>query len=288
MAVAIAVSDPDDPRLDDYRELQALGHRPDPRRFIAESELAVERLLRSRFAVRSVLGTESHLQRLAPALAGRPEVEVFVAEQPVIRAAVGFNFHRGVAACGLRPDGLAWGDLSEAPDPDAAERALSSWTGVFARPRFRVLVAQGLHDPANVGSIVRSARAFGVDLVLLDRRGADPLSRRAIRAAIGNVFAQPVGGVADLRAAVSGLQRRGARVLAATLSPRARPLPELAAVDRLALLLGSEGAGLPPELCAAADDEVTIPIAPDVDSLGVAAAAAVLLYGLAGRPVAAI
>jgi tRNA G18 (ribose-2'-O)-methylase SpoU len=284
--VPIEVTEADDPRLADYRELQALGHRPDPRRFIAESELAVERLLRSRFGVRSVLGTESHLQRLAPALADRPEVCVLVAEQPVIRDAVGFNFHRGVAACGLRPDGLAWGDLSEGPDDD--ERTLDAWAGVFARPRFRVLVAQGLVDPANVGSIVRSARAFGVDLVLLDRRGADPLSRRAIRAAIGNVFAQPIAGVGDLGAALAGLRRRGARVLAATLGPRARPLPEVAPPERLALLLGSEGTGLPAELCAAADAEVTIPIVPDVDSLGVAAAASVLLYALADRRAAGI
>lgn len=296
MTAAIApieVADPDDPRLVDYRELQACGHRPDPRRFIAESELAVDRLLRSRFRVRSVLGTASHLQRLAPALADRPEVAVLVAGQPVIRAAVGFNFHRGVAACGLRPDGMVWNDLAEQSDHEAvgvgeAERALASWTGVFARPRFRVLLAQGLCDPANVGAIVRSARAFGVDLVLLDRRGADPLSRRAVRAAIGNVFAQPIGGVADLRGAIAGLRRRGARVLAATLGPRARPLPEVAPPDRLVLLLGSEGAGLPAELCEAADDEVTIPIAPGMDSLGVAAAAAVLLYALAGKPGSAI
>lgn len=293
VAVPTEVRDLDDPRLADYRELQALGHRQDPRRFIAESELAVERLLRSRFGVRSVLGTASHVERLAPALAGRPEVRVFVAEQPVIRAAVGFNFHRGVAACGLRPEGLAWGELSEEPDDDGgspgeAERTLSAWSDVLARPRYRVLVAQGLCDPANVGSIVRSARAFGVDLVLLDRRGADPLSRRAIRAAIGNVFAQAIGGVADLRAAVLGLRRRGATVLAATLGPRARPLPEVTPPPRLAVLLGSEGAGLPAELCAAADAEVTIPIAPDVDSLGVAAAAPVLLYALAERPAAAI
>lgn len=281
--MATEVTAADDPRLADYRELHALGHRPDPRRFIAESELAVERLLRSRFSVRSVLGTASHVQRLAPALADRPEVEVFVAEQAVIRDAVGFNFHRGVAACGLRPEGLAWGDLSEAPDDE-----LAAWADVFARPRFRVLVAQGLVDPANVGSIVRSARAFGVDLVLLDRRGADPLSRRAIRAAIGNVFAQPIAGVGDLGAVVAGLQRRGARVLAATLGPRARPLPEVPPPERLALLLGSEGEGLPAELCAAADAEVTIPIAAGVDSLGVAAAASVLLYALADRRAAGI
>ena len=282
MAPALPVSSPDDPRRADFRELQGLGQRPDPRRFVAESEHVVERLLRSGWPVASVLGTESHLARLAPALAGRPEVPVYVAAQPTIAAAVGFNFHRGVAACGLRPDGLVWGDMSCTTCP---EDILSPWTGVLARPRFTVLVAQGLVDPANVGSVVRSARAFAVDLVVLDRAGADPLSRRAIRAAAGNVFAQPVVGAADLVGVIRALQGGGARVFAATLGARARPLPGVARPERLAVVVGSEGEGLPEALRAAADEEVTIPLAPGVDSLGVAAATPVLLYALAGAPV---
>ncbi|MFY0536659.1 TrmH family RNA methyltransferase [Nannocystis pusilla] len=83
-------------------------------------------------------------------------------------------------------------------------------------PAYTVALAQGLSDPANVGAIVRAARAFGVDLLLLDRAGADPLSRRAIRAAAGNVFAQGLAGVTDLVAVVERLRRAGATVLAAT------------------------------------------------------------------------
>ena len=271
----------DDPRLADYRDLRALEHRSDAPRFIAESAFAVERLLQSGHAVRSGLGTESHVERLAPVLAGRPEVPVYVAEQALVREVVGFNFHRGVAACGMRPAGMCWTDMSrETVDEEAT---LSAWTGVLERPRWLVLVAQGLGDPANVGSIVRSARAFGVDLLVLDRSGADPLSRRAIRAAVGNVFAQPMVGVRDLAGTLEGLRRRGARVLAATVGPRAEPLAGCSRPERAVLMVGSEGFGLPEALLAAADVEVTIPIAPGVDSLGVAAATAVLLYGLA-RP----
>lgn len=279
MTRAIPVHGLDDPRLADYRELQALAQRPDPRRFVAESEIVVERLLRSGWPVLSVLGTESHLERLAPAFAGRPEVPAFAAAQATIAAAVGFNFHRGVAACGLRPAGLGWGDMSERT---CLEDILASRTGLLAGPRWTVLLAQGLVDPANVGSLVRSARAFAVDLVVFDRAGADPLSRRAIRAAMGHVFTQSVVGATELLDAVGALRGRGARVVAATLGARARPLQGVQRPDRLVVMVGSEGEGLPPELCAAADEEVTIPIDPAVDSLGVAAATPVLLYALAG------
>jgi tRNA G18 (ribose-2'-O)-methylase SpoU len=276
----VRVDDPEDPRLADYRALQALGQQADPARFVAESELVVERLLCSGYGVVSVLGTESHLARLAPALAARPEVPVFLAEQAVVRAAVGFNFHRGVAACGLRPAALRWDDLSrETPLKDVREDMLDD---LLQRPRCTIFAAQGLVDPANVGAIVRGARAFAVDLLLLDRRGADPLSRRGIRAAAGNGFAQAIAGVYDLVAAVQRMQAAGVTVLAATLGPRAVPLSAVKRPARLAILVGSEGQGLPDALRAIADAEVTIPIAPGVDSLGVAAASAILLHALAG------
>lgn len=276
------VDDPDDPRLADYRALQAAAHRPDPARFLAESEHVVARLLRSEYAVASVLGTASHVERLAPALAARPEVPVYVAGQAVIAAAVGFNFHRGVAACGLRPRGLRWTDMSSETEHRPGLEDMSGWTDRLRGHRFAAVLAQGLVDPANVGAIVRAARAFAVDLVLLDRRGADPLSRRAIRASAGNVFAQPVVGVRDLPAAVAALRRAGATVLAATLSPGARPLQAVTRPERLVVMVGSEGEGLPAGLVAAADGEITIPIAAGVDSLGVAAASAILLHALAG------
>lgn len=278
----VRVDDPDDPRLADYRELQALGQRCDPRRFIAESELVVERLLRSRYPVASVLATESHAARLGPALALRPEVAVYVGEQAVVRAAVGFNFHRGVAACALRPSALLWHDMSPGtPSLKDVPEDMSDVQEILARPSCTIAVAQGLCDPANVGAIVRAARAFGLDLLLLDRSGADPLSRRAIRAAAGNGFDLAIAGVSDLVATAAWLRAAGVTVLAAVPGPQARPLSAVTRPARLAVMVGSEGQGLPAALRAVSDDEVTIPMAPGVDSLGVAAATAILLYALA-------
>jgi tRNA G18 (ribose-2'-O)-methylase SpoU len=271
-----AIDDPADPRLDRFRGLIGRGDRPDPGCFFVESETAVARLLASpHFTTLAVLGTRAHLERLAPAC------PAYLVTRELLRSVLGFDLHRGVIACGLRPPQLA-PDLSLTTCPIGPVLGASSLAAALAGPRWTVLLVQGLADPANLGSILRSARAFAVDLVLLDRRGADPLSRRAVRSAMGHVFDLPLALVGDLLAALEQLQRLGASVWAATVGPRARPLGSLARPDRLALLVGNEGLGLPPELCARADAELTIPIAPQVDSLGVAAATAVLLHALTG------
>lgn len=270
-----AIDDPGDPRLDPFRGLIARGDRPDPAHCFVESETAVARLLASpHFEALAVLGTAAHLQRLAP------RCPAYLVTRELLRAVLGFDLHRGVIACAARPPQLA-PDLSLTTCPIGPVLGASSLAAALARPRWTALLVQGLADPANLGSILRSARAFAVDLVLLDRRGADPLSRRAVRAAMGHVFAQPLALTADLPAALDHLRAElGAAIWAATLGPRARPLGSLPRPDRLVLLVGNEGLGLPAELCDRADAELTIPIAPEVDSLGVAAATAILLHAL--------
>jgi tRNA G18 (ribose-2'-O)-methylase SpoU len=289
------IDDPNDPRLDRFRGLIDRGDRPDPDCFFVESETAVARLLASpHFTTLAVLGTRAHLERLAPAC------PTYLATRELLRAVLGFDLHRGIIACAARPPQLdphraslfatgPIGPVLGCPQRHVPEDSVpkdSHYRPVqkdspLAGPRWTVLLVQGLADPQNLGSIVRSARAFAVDLVLLDRRGADPLSRRAVRSAMGHVFDQPLALVDDLPAALVHLQRdHGAAVWAATVSPRARPLGTLARPDRLVLLVGNEGLGLPAALCARADAELTIPIAPQVDSLGVAAATAILLHAL--------
>ncbi len=291
------ITDPADPRLDVFRGLIARGDRPDREHFFVESELAVARLLASpHFTTLAVLGTPAHLGRLAPAC------PALVASRELLRAVLGFDLHRGVIACAARPpaldlssrtcpNGPARNDMSDPTCPIGAARAIGPVVGAvsldaaLAGPAWTVLLVQGLADPANLGSILRSARAFAVDLVLLDPRGADPLARRAVRAAMGHVFAQPLALAPDLSCAAGQLRARGAGVWAATVGPRARPLDAASRPDRLLLMVGNEGIGLPEGLRAAADVEVTIPLAAAVDSLGVAAATAVLLHALAGaRP----
>ena len=251
------ITDPSDTRLLPFRDLP---HRPgDADGFIAEGALAVERLLAARWPVHAVLCTPAARNRLGPRLEG---VAVYEAPGPLLREVVGFDLHRGVVAWAPRPD------LARLPcRPDALRT---------------VVVAERLADPSNLGALLRNARAFGVDLVVCDSRGADPLSRRAIRAAMGHLFTLPLWITAPAEA-VACLQGRprGLRCVATTLAGGATPLARYRWAERVALLVGNEGAGLSPELSARADDAVTLPMAAGADSLNVAAATAVFLYSRA-------
>lgn len=262
---SFVVRDPADPRLRAFADLPARGR--EGHAIVVEGELAVARALAGEHPLRAVLLTPSHRARLGVAI---PEgVEVLEAEAALVRQVVGFDFHRGCVAVMDRPR----------PPTLAELRArVAAWSD---GPR-RVLVAEGLADPANLGAAIRNARAFGVDLVL-HGGGADPWSRRAIRAAMGHGFSLPVVGHDDLPAAVGVVREAlgpGARTVAAVVQPGAVPLPTYRAPPRLVLLVGNEGAGLSARLRALADDAVTIPLAPGVDSLNVAAATAVLLWSL--------
>lgn len=254
MTRPITIDDVDDPRLAALRELRGgnLGEL-----IAVESELAVTRLLQSAVPVRFVACIPSRVERLAP-LARAP---LYVCSQALLDALAGFPLHRGCVALAERPAG--------------SREAL---TRAWAEARSTVVVAAGIGDPANVGAIVRSARAFGVDAVVCDRRGGDVWSRKAIRAAMGNGFALPV--LVDEPLEVLRARPPHVRVVAATLSPRAVSTREYVRPPHVLLMVGNEGEGLRDELRATADTELTIPIEPGADSLNVAAASAVLLYAL--------
>jgi tRNA G18 (ribose-2'-O)-methylase SpoU len=262
------VSDREDPRLRPFADLPRRGPGGGEGRgegeskgdtIVVEGELAVARALESDYPVRAVLLTPQHRARLGTAI---PEdVLVLEASAPLVREVVGFPFHRGCVAVMDRPRALLPSELHE---------RVAAWP---AGPR-RVLVAEHLADPANLGAVIRNARAFGVDL-LLHGRGADPWSRLG--------FSLPVVTCDDLPAAVVAVRQAlgpRARTVAAIVQPGAVPLPDYRAPERMVLLVGNEGLGLSEPLRALADDAVTIPLATGVDSLNVAAATAVLLWSL--------
>lgn len=239
------MSDP----LDVYRDL---GRRPRADgRFIVEGELAVGRLLESAFEIESIVCTPGSRSRLSI-----PEhVAVFERANAELRELVGFDFHRGALACAVRP--AVWA-IDE---------------GVLERERLTIVIAAGLADPRNLGALIRNARAFGVDAVIVDAHGADPLSRVAIRASMGNVFRVPIA----IEALPGRIRALGCSIVAATPDDGAEDLHGFVRPDRIALLVGNEGEGLSAELLALADRRVRIPIAREADSLNVAAATAVLL-----------
>nr|WP_255216050.1 RNA methyltransferase [Pseudenhygromyxa sp. WMMC2535] len=143
-----------------------------------------------------------------------------------------------------------------------------------------MIAASGLADPRNLGALIRNAAAFDADGVIVDAAGADPFSRLAIRASVGNVFRVPLWVSDALPATLAQLRRElGMSLVAATPSGE-HLLGEYAAPARLLLLVGNEGAGLPADTLATADARVSIPMVESADSINVAAASAVLLFGL--------
>ena len=248
----IRIDSATDPRLAPYlavRERDLVGRE---RLFVAEGEVVVRVLLeRSTFRVRSLLLEERRVAPMQDVLDG-VTAPILVVPQRVMDAVVGFSIHRGV---------LALGERGPVQDP-----AL-----LLARGKIFVgLVGLTNHD--NVGSIFRNAAAFGVDGVLLDSETCDPLYRKAIRVSAGTALVVPFARCSDL---VGLLEREG--VEAVSLTPRGEETIDSLPPARRALLLGTEGPGLPADLLARTR-RVSIAMAPGLDSLNVAVASGIALH----------
>ncbi|WP_159625471.1 MULTISPECIES: TrmH family RNA methyltransferase [Actinomyces] len=281
----VPVEHGDDDRLADYTRLTdvALRRRLETERglYMAESTKVIARAVEAGHAPRSFLTAPRHLDEMAPLIAaaagcqGDPEggpVPVYVAEEAVLESITGFHLHRGALAAMNRPA------LTPVPRLLAAARG-----GAGAR---RVAVLEDLVDHTNVGAAFRSAAALGMDAVLVTPRCADPLYRRAVRVSMGTVFQVPWTRI-DPWPALADLHAAGFTVAAMALSEDSMSLDAFAASpacaspgSRVALVLGTEGDGLRRRTVSACDAVVRIPMAAGVDSLNVAAAAAVAFWAL--------
>jgi tRNA G18 (ribose-2'-O)-methylase SpoU len=262
------VEDPADPRIASYRDARDGLLRRREGLFLAEGRLLVRRLLAaSRFSVESLLVTPPALDDLRDLLAGNDAPAVHVASAETIRAIVGFKFHRGCLALGVRGEPLA----PEALMDEAGPRTL--------------LALEDVADPDNVGAVFRNAAALGAAGVLLSSHCADPLYRKAIRVSMGATLSLPFARASDWPAALATLRQQGYRLVALCPREEAEDIVEVAARSprhrRLALLLGTEGAGLSGTTRAVADVEVRIPMAAGIDSLNVAAACGIALHRFA-------
>jgi tRNA G18 (ribose-2'-O)-methylase SpoU len=260
----ILLEDPRDERLGDYRALTDVELRtrwePPHGLFIAEGELVLRRAARAGYAFRSVLIDEKRVDQLADLpLDGVP---VYAATQDVLEAATGFHVHRGVLASFHR-------------------RPLPSVADVLAGAT-RVAILEDVNNHTNIGAIFRGAAALGMDAVLLSPTCADPLYRRSVRVSMGEVFAVPYATLDPWPSALDVVRGAGFRVIAMTPAADAVPLQDLdaAARERPAVLLGAEGPGLSAKALAASDVRASIPMRRGVDSLNVAAAAAVAFWEL--------
>ncbi|MDP9391086.1 MAG: RNA methyltransferase [Actinomycetota bacterium] len=263
----VVITDPVDPRVADFRDLKA-GDRRDgvptgTAPVIVEGVPAVERLLASPYSVRAVFGVPGRVAAL-----DLPDgVPAFEADKWVLSEVIGFRLTRGVLASADRRPPADLDALLAGPDPEA--------------PR-RLAVLEGLNDHENLGSIARSALALGVDALLLDPRCADPLYRRSVRVSMGHVLALPFAVLPDWPGDLARVHAAGYTTVALTPAADAVDLAEVdpRAHPRTAVLLGAEGPGLTPAAQQAARLRARVPMRPGVDSLGVAAAAAIAFAAL--------
>jgi tRNA G18 (ribose-2'-O)-methylase SpoU len=261
--VIVPVAAPDDPCLADYGGLRGLEQRQRAELaagvFIAEGITVIERMLLSPYRVRSLLLHPRMLDRLRPLIEPLP-VPVYVADRATLEAITGFDLHRGALACAERPALRPLGEL------------LAGTT--------RLAVLEGLNDGENLGAIARSARAFGIDALVVDPTTIDPLYRRAVRVSMGEMLMLPWTRVLEWPHALDEISACGFEVAAFTPADDAIDLGSWKPSSRVAVLLGAEGPGLSAGSFAAAETRVRIPISPSVDSLNVGHAAAVAFHHL--------
>ena len=285
----VVVDDLADGRLADYRDL----NEPAVRRrleaalgiIVVEGRVSVRLLLDSGIRIRSLL-VDDHQVRLAVDLVEAVRsrgASVFVVPRDRMAELVGFRLHRGVVAVADRP-----------PDADADQvLAAAARRAPPAGGRGLVALLEGLNDPENIGALFRNAAAFGVAAVLLDPTCADPLYRRSVRVSAGHALRVPFARIDPWPQALDRVRSAGFVVCALAPHPAGRPPVSLHDVRAhldgrspsptgVALLVGAEGPGLSSEALEAADVVVSIPMAPGVDSLNVATAAAVAFDRLSG------
>jgi len=274
MAPLIDIAQPGDDRLADYVRLRDSSLRrkleTEHGLFIAEGEKVIRRAAAAGYRPRSFLLAERWLTGLGDVLNRWPQVPTYVVTEALAEEVTGFHVHRGALAS------------YEREERHRVEELLAM---------DRLVVLEDVVDHTNVGAILRNAAGLGWDGALLAPRAADPLYRRAIKVSAGTVFTLPWARLPDWYGAPALLAGAGFVTVALTLAADAVDLATLAeqvdglvdGTGKLAILVGTEGAGLSPHWSSAAQVRATIPMRAGVDSLNVAAATAVACYSLAMR-----
>ncbi|MBR5729709.1 MAG: RNA methyltransferase [Prevotella sp.] len=239
-----------------------LRNRVEPKKgiFIAESPKVIHVALNAGYEPLSILCEKKHIEGDAASLIERcGDITVYTGERELLSRLTGYTLTRGVL-CAMRR-----------PQPPRIED--------ICRDSRRIVVIDGVVDTTNIGAIFRSAAALGIDAVLLTRNSCDPFNRRAVRVSMGSVFLVPWTWLDE---GIVSLHQYGFKTAAMALSDDSIALdnPSLKAEERLAIVMGTEGDGLPQETISKADYVVRIPMSHDVDSLNVAAAAAVAFWEL--------
>lgn len=266
MAEIIKITSLEQPGIELFSSLTEaqLRNKVEPEKgvFIAESPKVIRVALAAGYQPVALMCEERHIAGDAADIISQcDDIPIYTGERELLSQLTGYTLTRGVLCAMHRPA------------PQTVE--------AVCRNARRVVVIDGVTDTTNIGAIFRSAAALGIDAVLLKHNACDPLNRRAVRVSMGSVFLVPWTWLDD----TEQLRSMGFRTAAMALTDQSVPIddPRLASEERLAIIMGTEGDGLPQEAIASADYVVRIPMSHDVDSLNVAAAAAVAFWQLRQR-----
>lgn len=231
--------------------------------FIAESPKVINVALNAGYEPLAMLCEDRHITGDARDIIARcGDIPVYTGPRALLAEVTGYTLTRGVL-CAMRRKSM----------PSVAD---------VCRGASRVVVVDNVVEATNIGSIFRSAAALGIDAVILTSNSCDPLNRRAVRVSMGSVFLVPW---TWLDGPVQSLNELGFKTVAMALTDKSVPIddPALVAEPRLAIVMGTEGDGLPEAAISAADYVARIPMSHQVDSLNVAAASAVAFWQLRKR-----
>ncbi|OUZ08304.1 hypothetical protein BHE97_13840 [Aeromicrobium sp. PE09-221] len=293
MAELIQVAGADDPRLRDYTDLRDVSLRKlletERGLYIAEGEKVVRRAVEAGHRPRSLLLAPRWMESLADVLQ-TTDAPCYVLDEKTIEQVTGFHVHRGALAAMERPEPATPEVVLASAHRVLVAEDLVDHTNVGGRetPQFssntrtrsRIAIFENIVDHTNLGAAFRSAAAIGVDGVLVTPSCADPLYRRSIRVSMGTVFQVPWARIDSWPGDIDMIKEHGYVVAGMTLGEGAITLDDLVAEGHphLALVFGTEGHGLTRQADRRLDRRVTIPMMRGVDSLNVAASAAVAFY----------
>lgn len=267
----IELTDPTDPRVAVYTRLSdaAMRRRNDAKHgmYMAESSVVVRRALKAGHQPYSFFLSHRYLDSMADVFAENPDIPVYTGTDEMMQSITGFHLHRGALAAMRRPEPLTTDQVTHG-----------------AR---RIAILEDIVDHTNLGSIIRSAAGLGIDGIILSPQCADPLYRRAIRVSMGSVFELPWTRSQNLPEALNHLKHQGWSIAALELTEHSINIDDAEAqhAEKLAMILGTEGAGVSARSLENADVHLQIPIRETVDSLNVSVAAAVAFWQLRSRAV---
>jgi TrmH family RNA methyltransferase len=248
------------PLVVDTAKLQDKKYRRQSKRFFLEGEKLFAEALKSGVSLCYVMMTEAAYARLCPTENTYP-FPVYCVSESVFEKISTEKSPQGV--------------LSVAKDLDFLHKRYIIYSSDSQKRKFLLC---GIQDPGNLGTMIRTANAFGIDELILSEDCADLYHPKTVRAAMGAIFRQKIAVCSDLPASIVALQNAGYCVLAATLNESSLPLNELCVHPTTCFAVGNEGHGLPSSVIDACNGSVIIPMQPDTESLNAAVAASLLMW----------